>query len=246
MTEPSRYRRRPKVFRMSVDRLLPEDVDWIVERLAERRQELVTHAPAYWRPASDAEHRHRVFIEALLGDGGAVGLRSHDELMLAQPRGSGWLVDDAAVAEDKWETDGSDLWAALLDAVSGPMRWVCPVPEPERRAFVATRGFELAESWWHRDVDVPLAALDAPGQVAVVGASARLVQAPPVYAPGGPILFLTDVSGADEALVDAVSQAPHLGAPVIVVSQAPADSDLGAELTLAGFKRHCDFLESTV
>ncbi len=83
-------------------------------------------------------------------------------------------------------------------------------------------------------------------QVAVAGASARLVQAPPVYAPGGPVLFLADVSRADEALPAAISQAPGLGSPVIVVSQSPADLGLAAELTETGFTRHCDFLDGTI
>ena len=232
--------------RVSVDRLQPDDVDWIVDRLDDRRERLVAYAPAYWRPAPDAKLRHRIFIEYLLAEAGAVGLRCNDGLLLSQPRGSGWLVDDAVVAEDKWEADGAELWAALVDSVSGPMRWVCPASEPQRRAFVTARGFDLAESWWHREVDVPVTAVDVAEQVNVVGASARLVQAPPVYAPGGPILFLTAVSRRHVALGSAVTQAPRLGSPVIVVSQSPGDSELATELTAAGFTHHCDFLEGVV
>jgi hypothetical protein len=224
-------------------RVTPLDVEWIVERLADRRRSLAAFAPTYWRPASDARLRHREFLRFLLGDGGAVGFRTDDSVVLAQPRAHGWLVDDAAVADAEWESEGAELWDALRSKISGSLRWVCPVPERERLDFVGRSGFELVESWWHRDIEAESTSGNDGGVVRVVGAVARLVPAPPVYEPGGPILFLTDVQKPDEALGDAVGKASVLGSPVVVVSQPAGDGSLAKRLEAHGFGRHCDFLD---
>ena len=84
---------------------------------------------------------------------------------------------------------------------------------------------------------------DDAGVVRVVGAAARLVPAPPVYEPGGPILFLTDVQEPQAALVDAVRRASMLGSPVVVVSQPSGDGSVAKKLEAHGFRRHCDFLD---
>lgn len=228
---------------MVARRVTPLDVAWLVERLADRRRSLATFAPTYWRPASDARCRHREFLRDLLGDGGAVGFRTDDSVIIAQPRSQGWLIDDAAVAEARWESEGAELWDALRSETSGSLRWVCPVPEREGLRFVGSRGFELVESWWHRDIEDEAASGDEVGAVSVVGAAARLVSAPPVYAPGGPILFLTDVQEPDAALEDAVRKASVLGSPVVVVSQTPRDDTVATKLRAHGFNRHCDFLD---
>ena len=72
----------------------------------------------------------------------------------------------------------------------------------------------------------------------VVGASGRLVDAPPVYAPGGPVLLVLDVESeaALAAIEDAASAA---GAVVSVVPRY--SSQLEDVLTRAGYKRTTDF-----
>jgi hypothetical protein len=224
-------------------RVTSHDVEWVVERLADRRRSLATFAPTYWRPAPDARRWHRGFLRYLLGEGGAVGFRTDDSVMIAQPKGHGWLMDDAAVAEARWESEGADLWDALRGQLSGSLRWVCPVPERNHRSFVGSCGFELVESWWHRDIGNEVSSVDGAGDVVVVGAAARLVPAPPVYEPGGPVLFLTDVQEPDAALEDAVRKASVLGSAVVVVSQPSRDTSLATNLEAQGFKRHCDFLD---
>jgi hypothetical protein len=226
-----------------VSRIAPVDVDWIVHRLAVRRRALRPHAPVYWRPAADAASRHRDYLRFLLGDGGAIGFRTSSDLILAQPSGPGWLVDDAAVDEDRWSIEGAELWGAIRQELHGYTRWVCPVPEVARREFVLSHDFKLTESWWHRDVTGELSVVQADALVDVSGASARLVAAPPVYSPGGPILFLTHPADPALALQEALSKAPSLGSPVVVVSQPPEDSALAAALEARGFTRHCDFME---
>jgi hypothetical protein len=63
---------------------------------------------------------------------------------------------------------------------------------------------------------------------------------------GGPILFVTDITDARQALPSARAEAERLGSPVIVVDQRPADKELGFVLDNAGFYRHCDFLAGTI
>lgn len=64
----------------------------------------------------------------------------------------------------------------------------------------------------------------------------RLVPAPPVYDPGGPVLLVTRVLDATW-LADAEHAAAARGATVSVVSQAPADHALAGLLTAAGYRR---------
>lgn len=231
---------------MAVRRLTPPDLDWLVERLDARRRALTPFAPVYWRPAPDARTRHRDYLAFLLSEGGAVGFRTDDDLIVAQPRGLGWLIDDAAVADDKWDSDALQLWEALRSEVAGSMRWTCPVPERARLDFAESRGFRRTESWWHHHTSGELSTVDGDGLVHVAGASARLVPAPPVYAPGGPILFLTDVRDPASALGQALSTSRRCGSPVVVVSQPAADSTLGEQLEAHDFTRHCDFLDGSV
>jgi hypothetical protein len=235
---------------VAVRAITPADLDWMVERLARRRRALTDYAPVYWRRAPDAEPRHRAFLGFLLGEGGAIGVRTRDGFLLAQPRDLGWLVDDAVVPADRWASDGVRLWESLREDLDGSVRWVCPVPETPRRDFVAGLGLDLVESWWHRDVigapSAVVADVPADGVADVVGAAARLVLPPPIYSPGGPVLFLTDVQDPAAALGAALHEARSLGSPVVVVSQPADDEALVGALEAHDFRRHCDFLEGWV
>jgi hypothetical protein len=229
-----------------VRELTEEDLDWVVERLAMRRAGLVPFAPVYWRPARDADEVHRRFLESVLGRGG-VGFRTADAVMIAAPgRGGIWTVDDAAVGGDQWAGSGQLLWDAVCAAIGGgQVRFVCPTPEAERRRFADEQGLRLRTSWWHATV-APARRARGDGGPHVDGATATLVPAPPIYDPGGPILFLTDVRDASRALASAREEAARLGAPVVVVDQPATDDALNAVLTEAGFYCHCEFLTGTV
>lgn len=221
------------------------DLDWVVGRLAARRAALVPFAPVYWRPARDADEVHRRFLESTLGRGG-VGFRTDDAVMIAAPGCGGWTVDDAAVGDGRWAGSGQLLWDAVCGAVGGGrVRFVCPTPEVERRRFAVQQGLRLRTSWWQATVD-PTYPPRGEGGPDVDGATATLVPAPPIYDPGGPILFLRDVLDAARALPVARAEAARLGAPVVVVDQPAGDDALGAALPGAGFSCHCEFLTGTV
>jgi hypothetical protein len=231
---------------VTVRELRTADLDWVVERLATRRAGLVPFAPVYWRPARDADQVHRRFLESVLGRG-VVGFRTDDSVMIAAPgRGGSWTVDDASVGGDQWAGDGQLLWNAVCAAIGGgQVRLVCPAPEPERRRFAEEQGLRLRTSWWHATVGAAGRAR-SDGRPDVDGATATLVPAPPIYDPGGPILFLTDVRDASRALASAREEAARLGAPVVVVDQPATDHALDAVLTGTEFYCHCGFFTGTI
>ena len=66
-------------------------------------------------------------------------------------------------------------------------------PELERTAAAVALGLPVAESWWHRDLEV----VDGPAVWHDL-TGARLVAAPPVYDPGGPVLLVTEVDDAED------------------------------------------------
>ena len=112
-----------------VRELTADDVDWAVSVLAAGRAALKPFAPLYWRPAADATMRHADFLHWILGDGGGVGLRTDDSLMIAARDRGGWTVDDAWVPPAAWAVEGAALWRQVerrirtggIDASDGDM-----------------------------------------------------------------------------------------------------------------------------
>jgi hypothetical protein len=99
---------------VTVRRLGVHDLGWAADRLAWRRSRLVPYAPLYWRPARDAGRTHRRYLGHVLGEGGGVGFRTDDAVMVATPGPSGGrTIDDAVVADGDWADTGQQLWDAL-------------------------------------------------------------------------------------------------------------------------------------
>lgn len=200
----------------------------------------------YWRPAPSARAVHRAHLRHVITEAGGLGFRTDDALLIAVPGRRGWTIDDAAVPDGGWDFVGRRLWAAFASQVDGDaVRFVCPVPEPERLHLAVSLGLEVVESWWHMEVSQ-----SADGEPArdpeVDGATAVRVQAPPVYDPGGDILFLTQVTDPVRALVSGRHEAAAQGNPLLVVSQMVGDQALVEALEASGFRRHCDFVQGRV
>jgi hypothetical protein len=195
------------------------DLDWVVALNGRRRQLLADFAPRFWRPAPDASTRQRDYLRDQIRDPVVVSLRTDWGLVFAGRRGSWLEVDDLALEDDGcWPRDG----AVLLRAVNttGDLRFVCPVPEPARRRTAVDLGWELAEVWWHRDLPERPASPPAEVVVAVPGACGRLIDPPPVYLPGGPVLLAEEVrDGSALATIEEI--AASRGAVVSVVSRTP-------------------------
>jgi hypothetical protein len=228
-------------------RIVIEDLDWVVERLAQRRAALASHAPGYWRPAADASHVHRRYLGYVLSKAGAVGFRTDNALLIAAPgRNDRWIIDDAFVPDSEWTTAGTLLWNALSSEIApSSVRFVCPVPEPDRAGFARARGLQLQSSWWHDTIEQirPPAEGHDPH---VEGATASLLPAPRIYDPGGPILFLTQIRDMARALPAARAEAQRLGSPIVVADQPRSDTELAGALQDAGYHRHCGFFDGTI
>lgn len=223
--------------------LTADDLDWVVETTAARRETLAGHAPRFWRPAADATARHREFLTRLLDEPSALTLRTDHGHLMALGDPARRVVDDMVVAEGAWAEDGAALLRAVLEQTT-TVRFVCPVAEPERYAAAEAVGLRPVESWWHRDL--PLVQVRGEGErveLSTAGARGRLVPAPPVFDPGGPVLLVMEVENAG-ALAALEDEAAERGATVSVVTQR-AD-DLMRELLLvdAGHVRTTTFLES--
>ncbi len=221
------------------------DLEWIISRLAQRRALLTPLAPIFWRPASDASERHRAFIEHLLTAGGGLAYRTADSVLVASPRGDGWLVDDLHVRDGRWTPDGIELWNALAaDRGGQDVRFVCPTYERDRAAFASSIGLTVAETWWL--IELGTGGGEARLDVALPGARAITVGAPPVYAPPGPMLFLPSPENAATAVPAALDQAPELGCAGVVVNQVASDQELVETLRAAGLRPHCDYFTGTI
>jgi hypothetical protein len=161
------------------------------------------------------------------------------------PRPDALVVDDMALERDVyWPLDGEKL--LRVAGLVGPLRFVCPVPELLRASAATAVGLSVAELWWHRDLmqvssDLPQ---EVELEVRVDGAIGCLVAAPPVYAPGGPVLLVRSLT--DPAALRVIEEeAARRGAPVSVVSQRPHDQELAALLRSAGYKRTTEFYEGS-
>lgn len=232
---------------MGARSLATGDLDWVVAVLANRREPLVKHAPIFWRPAPNAATNHRAFIEFLITQGGAKGYRTDTSALIAAPRGDGWLIDDACVSHERWQdSDSTDLWNALAAGCGGDLaRFVCPTYESARGVFARSTGLTLDESWWLMEFEDSSGG-EADVEVALPGADAITVGAPPVYAPPGPILFLPAPTDPAQAVPAAIEKAPQLGCAAIVVNQKVNDPALAQLLEESGFRQHCDYYTGTI
>ena len=224
-----------------------DDLDWAVQVLRQRREPLVRLAPVFWRPAADASTHHRAFIEHLLSEGRAKAFRTDTAVLVAVPRGEGWLLDDLYVPGSDWASgDGRTLWNALDGEAHGSqVRFVCPTYEGDRAEFAQAAGLTIAESWWLLELSGP-AGGEAGVRADLAGAEAITVAAPPVYDPPGPVLFLPSVTDASTALPAAAESAARLGCPAIVVNHVAGDDALAQALSRTGFRQHCDYFTGVI
>ena len=184
-------------------------------------------------------------MDHLIEEPEALSVRSQNGYLVALNRGAVWLVDDAVVTKDgNWSTDGVQLLQHAQEHC-GALRFVVPVFETSRMDAGLSAGLAPVEHWWHRDLEsVGQAADDADEDPSVIveGAKGRLVPAPPVYSPGGPVLLVTEVD-AMVSLRRIEAKAAMRGAPVSVVTQNPNDASLATLLSDAGYVLTTAFCE---
>ena len=220
-----------------------QDLGWLVRAARVRRESLAQHAPRFWNPAADATERHEAFLAGLLEDLSVLTVRVSNGYLIAAKQGATWLVDDADVtAGGDWLVEGAQLLRYAQDR-HGALRFVVPIFESSRMDAARAAGLRSVEYWWHQDLDAAIAAgVPEDSTVVEAGVVARLVDAPPVYDLGGPVLFVTEV-GDLGALKRIEARGAELGARVSVVRQASDDPRLAGLLTEAGYALTTAFCE---
>jgi hypothetical protein len=219
------------------------DLDWLIEAARARREALAPHAPHFWNPAVDATDKHRTFLAGLVEDPSVLTVRVSDGYLIAAEQGATWLVDDADVTGDgEWLVEGVQLLRYAQDR-HGPLRFVVPTFESSRMDAARAVGLRPVEYWWHRDLGTASrAGTKNDPSLLVDGAAGLLVEAPPVYDPGGPVLFVTEVDDVG-SLRRIEARGTALGAPVSVVRQAADDARLTRVLIEAGYALTTAFCE---
>lgn len=230
----------------SIRPLTVADLGWVVDVTRRRRESLVQHAPRFWRPAMDATEKHEAFLADLVAEPEVFAVRSDHGYLIALSRESVWLVDDAVVTDaGDWMTDGVRLLRYAQEHC-GPLRLVVPVCEARRMEAASQVGLTPVEHWWYRDLPDRGRVVEREGghdpAVIVEGAVGRLVPAPPIYDPGGPVLLVTEVESA-ASLGRLETEAARRGASVSVVTQDPTDVGLASILTDAGYALTTAFCE---
>lgn len=216
-----------------------DDAAWAAGLMERRRAVYADYSPVFWRPRPGVTGLHARFLGRQIGSPGFVALRTGHGFLIGQRRGQEGSIDDFAVDETAtWNGDGTALLRAAWqrwesDGVEA-VRVVTAHADQDKCTMLATLGLELAEQWWVRELEpapAPPGHLASAGKVSGTGFAGRLVAAPPVYDPGGPVLDVSDLAdGADLAVV--AREAAGLGAVLLVLPAAPGSrwSDRVADL----------------
>jgi hypothetical protein len=207
------------------------DLGPLVEMLHSQRREYERHSPIFWRVAADDRELHRPFLELMITLPDVVSLVTSDMsgCLFAFRRPDGWLVDDFSVAEAaRWAEVGPSLLAAAIERIGEPVTVVCGARDESKRTALMSTGLNLFEQWW-------VGPTRDDGEDLVDVGSFRLVDAPPVYDPGGPAAMVSAWDGTTGALAALASAAGSAGAAVLVVPVAGLDAGRQSVLTDAGF-----------
>jgi hypothetical protein len=207
-----------------------EDLAPVAEMLHTKRLEYEPYSPVFWRVATNDTATHRVFLEWMVASPDFVSLVTADlgGCLFARQRPGDWLVDDFAVVDEtRWSGAGSSLLAAAIERVGFPLTVVCGARDAAKRTMLRAAGFESVEEWWvGPTVDQP--------EVAASSGSFEVIDAPPVYDPGGPVAMVSGWDGASGTLRSLSSAAAGAGAVLLVVPVATAEVDRRDALAAAG------------
>lgn len=226
-----------------------EDVDEIARLLDAKRREYETYSPVFWRPAADAITKHKLFLEALITQGGPITLVQPgddglDGVIVALRRSDDWLVDDFAVrSPERWTQAGRALLDEVCTRADGvPVTVVCGHRDEPKRALLHDGGGVLREQWWVRALAGVEPDSDSDPALAA-GAVGRLLTAPPVYDPGGPVCQARAWDGSRAALEGLERWARSQGAVLVVVPVGAGDGNRQEVLRDVGYHVASDWYE---
>lgn len=214
-----------------------EDAVWAAGLLELQRREYARYSPVFWRPAEGARTLHERFLRRQITAEANVALRTHDGFIICQCRPDEGFVDDFTLAPPRrWNEDGAALLLAAAEKLAeggiGVLRVVTAHDDQPKAGLLRDLSLSLAEQWWVHEL-LPAGLPAPPGRVSGPGFSGLLTQAPPVYAPGGP-LFLADQPD-DPACISVIAhEATERGAVLAVIPATPG-SAVAAELRRRGW-----------
>ena len=214
-----------------------EDAEWAAGLLELKRREYARYSPVFWRPAEGAHTLHASFLRRQILSEATVALRTGEGFIICERRPPEGFVDDFTMTSPhRWDEDGAALLLAAAERVAADgisaLRVVTAQADQPKSALLRALSLSVVEQWWVHEL-LPAGAPAPPGRVTGPGFSGLLTQAPPVYAPGGPVFHADRVE--DPAAIGAVThEATERGAVLAVISAAP-NTALAAELQRKGW-----------
>lgn len=220
-----------------VTEMRPQDAAWAAGLLELKRNEYARYSPVFWRPAEGAAAVQEPFLRRQIASETTIALRTRDGFIICERRGRDGLVDDFTLAPPRhWDEDGAALLLAVAERLAadgiGALRVVIADADLPKSALLRGLSLSLAEQWWVHEL-LPAGPPAPPGRVTGPGFSGLLTQAPPVYAPGGPV-FLADKPEDPATIKAIIDEATERGAVLAVIPASP-DSALAAELPRRGW-----------
>lgn len=214
-----------------------EDAEWAAGLLEQQRREYARYSPVFWRPAEGARTLHERFLRRQILGAATVALRTREGFILCECRPHEGFVDDFTLAPPRrWYEDGAALLMAAAERLAargiGTLRVVTAHDDQPKSALLRALSLSVAEQWWVHEL-LPAGPPAPPGRVSGPGFSGLLTQAPPVYAPGGPV-FLADSPQAPASVSVIAREATEHGAVLAVIPAAPGTA-LAAELRRRGW-----------
>jgi hypothetical protein len=220
-----------------VNEMRAEDATWAAGLLELQRREYARYSPVLWRPAEDARTLHERFLRRQIASEATVALRTQAGFVICECRPDEGYVDDFTLTPPRrWDEDGATLLLAVSEELAargiGTLRVVIAHDDEPKAGLLRGLSLSLAEQWWVREL-LPAGLPASPGRVSGPGFSGLLTQAPPVYAPGGPV-FLADRPEEPAAINTIAHEATEHGAVLAVIPAAP-DTAVASELRRRGW-----------
>lgn len=239
---------------LAVRRLETDDCSWVADLMDERRQHQAPFSPRFWNPAPQAAETHLAFLMWLVMQDDTLALRTDEGFIIGTVQGDRVMVDDFAVtADERWATHGRALLSVLADQSTRAtsidhVRVVSARRDEAKRSMLAAAGLQPASRWWVAELDGAGESQGAPerGQHRIAGHDVSVIDAPPVYDPGGPVAIVDEP--AADAIVDLAEGGRRLGASLLIVvtngeGAEPWEGD--AALAAAGLHNPSEFWDGT-
>ncbi len=230
---------------LAVRTLETDDCSWAAGLIDDRRRQYAEYSPRFWNPTDGADEIHAAFLMWLVLQESTISLRTDHGFAIGMVQGSRLMVDDFTVDDDeRWLTDGRALLTVIADQARelhgiDHIRVVTATLDEPKRSMLQTIGLEVGARWWVNEIE-PTAGPGLLGTQRIAEHDAILMDAPPVYSTGGPIVLVEEPN--DAALADLATGAAQRGAVLLIAAKEPGTADEPA-LVAAGFTNPSEFYD---